>query len=240
ARFDRSRKAASPPTSGIIRPRRRRSCRRWAAWPYIRAKPCRRRLLGGEGSSPMALTTDLDAQRRFYAEEIQIASNLRSTAIVDALAAVPREQFLPPGPWTIRGESDLGGPLRQTPGDDPRFVYHNVSIAIDPARMLFNGAPSVMGMAIDRAMVGPGCRVAHIGAGTGYFTALMGHCVGPTGFVLGVEADAALAERAAANLRALPSVEIRHGDGTGPMPGPLDAVLVNAGVTHPRHEWLDA
>jgi hypothetical protein len=48
--------------------------------------------------------TDLSAARRFFAEEIQIVATLRSDALVDALATVPREQFLLRGPWTIRRE----------------------------------------------------------------------------------------------------------------------------------------
>ena len=49
--------------------------------------------------------TDLTAQRRFFAEEIQVVSNLQSAALVDALAAVPsrvngrrREAFRPAVP----------------------------------------------------------------------------------------------------------------------------------------------
>ena len=34
-------------------------------------------------------------------------------------------------------------------------------------------------------------------------------------------------------------MEVRQGDGTGPIE-PLDAILVNAGVTHPLASWLDA
>jgi hypothetical protein len=44
---------------------------------------------------------DLDLRRRFYAEELEAVCRLRSRALVDALAAVPRERFLPPGPWTV-------------------------------------------------------------------------------------------------------------------------------------------
>ncbi len=133
--------------------------------------------------------TDLTAQRRFFAEEIQVASNLQSAALVDALAAVPRERFLPPGPWTIRGEADFQSPPRLTPGADPRHVYHNVAIAIDPARVLFNGAPGLLALAIDALKLKPGDRVLHLGTGLGYYTAIMAHCVGPTGRVLGLDVD---------------------------------------------------
>jgi len=52
-----------------------------------------------------------------------MVANIRSAAVVEALATVPREEFLPPGPWTVRSDSDLGGPPRQTPDADPRHVY---------------------------------------------------------------------------------------------------------------------
>jgi protein-L-isoaspartate(D-aspartate) O-methyltransferase len=181
----------------------------------------------------------LIAQRRFYAEEIQVASNLSSPAVVEALATVPRERFLPPGPWTIRGEADFQGPPRQTPDRDPRHVYHNIAVAIDPGRMLFNGAPTVVAMAIDRLKLQPGHRVLHIGAGLGYYTALIACAVGPDGRALGIEVDPDLAARAAANLSIYPNAEVRAGNGTG-LDETFDAILVNAGVTHPLPAWLDS
>jgi protein-L-isoaspartate(D-aspartate) O-methyltransferase len=82
--------------------------------------------------------------------------------------------------------------------------------------------------------------VLHVGTGLGYFTALMAHCVGPTGRVVGIEVDEALANGARANLAGTGWVEIRHGDGTAALDELFDAILVNAGVTHPLPQWLDA
>jgi len=42
------------------------------------------------------MTLDLDLRRRFFAEELEAVARLRSTRLVDAFAAVPRERFLPP------------------------------------------------------------------------------------------------------------------------------------------------
>jgi protein-L-isoaspartate(D-aspartate) O-methyltransferase len=39
--------------------------------------------------------------RRFFAEEIRVVHNVQSQCVIDAFATVPREQFLPPGPWQI-------------------------------------------------------------------------------------------------------------------------------------------
>jgi protein-L-isoaspartate(D-aspartate) O-methyltransferase len=187
-----------------------------------------------------ALGIDLDAYRRFFAEEIQIASHLRTPALVEALATVPRERFLPPGPWIVRGEADVQSPPRATPGDDPRFVYHNVAVALDPSRQLFNGAPGLMAAAIDALALTPGARILHLGAGTGYYTAVIAEAIGPSGRVVGLEVDAELAERAGRNLAAWPSAAVHHGDGRDPIDGPFDAILINAGVTHAEPWWLDA
>jgi protein-L-isoaspartate(D-aspartate) O-methyltransferase len=183
---------------------------------------------------------DLIDRRRFYAEEIEATANLKNACVIDALATVPRERFLRPGPWTVRGEADFQQGPRQTPDADPRHVYHNLAIAIDPARQLFNGAPGVVAMAIDHLSLRPGNRVLHIGCGTGYYTALIAHCVGPSGLVVAIEVDEPLADEARANLRLMPWVDIRHGDGGGALGSSFDAVLVNAGVTHPLASWLDA
>ena len=186
------------------------------------------------------MSPDLAAYRRFYAEEIQMTSNLRTPALVEALATVPRERFLPPGPWGVRGETDFQAPLRYTPGDDPRFICHNMSVAIDPARMLFNGSPGLLSSAIDALALEPGQRVLHLGTGLGYYTALIASVVGPGGHVLAIEVDEALARQARSNLADRPWVEVRHDDGRAPITGPFDAMLINAGVTHPERQWLDA
>jgi protein-L-isoaspartate(D-aspartate) O-methyltransferase len=183
--------------------------------------------------------TDLAMFRQTYANEIDALCKLKTRALVDALATVPRELFLPPGPWFVRGEKDLGGP-RQTRDADPRHVYQNHSIAIDPARQLFNGAPGFLLSMIDALAIAPSSRVLHLGPGTGYYTALMAHVVGSRGRVVAIEVDAGLAQQATDNLAAMPWVEARHGDGTEDLDEPFDAILINAGVTHPQDTWLDA
>jgi protein-L-isoaspartate(D-aspartate) O-methyltransferase len=183
----------------------------------------------------------LDQQRRFFAEEIQAICNLRTAGLVDALATVPREAFLPPGPWTIRAEGDYGEPPRQTPDADPRHVYHNISVAIDPARMLFNGAPSVVATCIDRLALREGQSVLHVGTGHGYYTALMAEMVGSSGRVDGVEVDSGLADTSRTNLAQWRHARVSQGNGVDGLPeGAYDAILVNAGMTHPHEAWLTA
>lgn len=183
---------------------------------------------------------DLDERRRFYAEEIEGIANLRTRTLVEALAHVPRERFLPPGPWLIRSEVDYGGGPRQTPDANPRHVYHNIAIAIDPERQLFNGAPSLVCMCIDALALTAGARVLHVGSGTGYYSALIAATVGESGSVVAFEIDESLAEDARRNLQESAWVEVRHGNGTDVPREAFDAIFVNAGVTHPHEHWLDA
>lgn len=187
---------------------------------------------------------DLDLRRRFFAEELEAVCKLRSPALVEAFAAVPREQFLRPGPWTVLADTDYtpgaGLRTRTTPDADPARVYHNIAVAIDPERQLFNGQPGTIGVWIDALDLTPGARVVHIGCGLGYFTAVMARSVGPTGRVVAYEVDEALATEAQRNLAAFPWIDTRRGDGSARIDETFDAILVNAGVTHPLDVWLDA
>lgn len=152
---------------------------------------------------------------------------------------MPREKFLTPGPWLVRGEADFGAP-RLTPDADSRHVYHNYSIAIDATRQLFNGAPGVVAAQIDALNLTRGTRVLHVGTGLGYYSALMGHVVGETGRVVAIEVDQDLAAQAQLNLASIASVDVRRGDATSLPVESFDAILVSAGVTHPQQAWLDA
>jgi protein-L-isoaspartate(D-aspartate) O-methyltransferase len=190
---------------------------------------------------------DLDLRRRFFAEELEAVCRLRSPYLVNALATVPREQYLGPGPWTVLAESTVpcGGPcaglgLRVTPDADPARVYHNIAVAIDPARQLFNGQPGTLAVWIDTLDLAPGARVLHVGSGLGYYTAIIGQAVGPSGRVVAFEVDEALAAGASRNLASMPWVDVRCGDASRVAGESFDAIMVNAGVTHPLDAWLDA
>jgi protein-L-isoaspartate(D-aspartate) O-methyltransferase len=183
---------------------------------------------------------DLALRRRFFAEEVEALARFTTPGLVDAFVDVPRERFLRPGPWVVASEASIGEGPRTTPDADPKHVYHNYVIGIEPSRQLFNGTPSLIGAAIDSLDLHHGARVAHVGAGLGYFSAIMGHVVGAGGRVLAIEVDEALATEASANVSGMPSVEVRQGDATTLGGETFDAILVNAGVTHPQPVWLDA
>lgn len=185
------------------------------------------------------MTIDLGLRRQCFAEEVAAVANLRTPQLVEALASLPREKFLRPGPWLVRSESDFGG-ARTTADSEAQHVYHNYSIAIDAARQLFNGAPGIVAASIDALTLACGDRVLHVGAGLGYYSGLMAHVVGEPGRVVAIEVDAALASEARANLAAVPWVDVRLGNATGLAGESFDAILVSAGVTHPQRTWLDA
>ena len=178
--------------------------------------------------------------RRFLAEEIRVSANIQSPRLVEALATVPRERFLPRGPWRIRGVADVGGSPRLTDDADPRHVYHDVAIAIDPERNLYNGQPSLIARWLDELAIAPGQHVVHIGCGSGYFTSLIAHMVGPNGRVDALDVDAELAVRARVSLSDQPWVHVRHSNGSSGLPAAVHAIVVHAGATHPVSAWLDA
>jgi protein-L-isoaspartate(D-aspartate) O-methyltransferase len=183
----------------------------------------------------------LEDCRRFYAEEIQYAANLTSAALVDAFARVPREKFLGPGPWHVAMPDLMSGGVRYmtTVDADPRRVYHNVVIALDRSRDLTNGQPGTLAHYISSLALEPGNRVYHLGAGAGYYTAIMAEVVGAGGSVTASEVHPKLAPAAKQNLADRANVTAIAADGGQFDPGECDAMLINAGVTHPHRLWLD-
>jgi protein-L-isoaspartate(D-aspartate) O-methyltransferase len=184
---------------------------------------------------------DLAAVRRAYAERLRVAARLRSDALVEAFARVPRERFLGPGPWQVAERVTQAG-LRYvaTPDANPEHVYADVLIAIDASRGLNNGQPSGLASWIDSLELRPAERVIHIGCGTGYYTAILAEVVGPGGRVVGIDIDPQLAQRARENLSYLPQARVIASDDVRFEPGSVDAIFVNAGATHPLPAWLDA
>ena len=74
----------------------------------------------------------------------------------------------------------------------------------------------------------------HVGAGTGYYSAVLAEIVGRKGRVTAVEIDPSLAERARENLApGWPQAAVVAADGFAFRPDrPADAIVVNAGVSH--------
>ena len=181
--------------------------------------------------------TELMIVRRAYAKQVLAAAGVRDARIEDAYAAVRREDFLGPGPWPFFHL----WPARYVPSPDadPVYLYTDSLVGIVPDRFINNGQPSLHAALLAQARPSDGEHVVHVGAGVGYYTAIMAHLAGPTGHVTGIEFDADLAARARANFGGAANVEILQGDGAVVPFATADVIYVNAGATHPATAWLD-
>jgi protein-L-isoaspartate(D-aspartate) O-methyltransferase len=165
-------------------------------------------------------------------------AGIRSAALVRGFATVRREDFVGPGPWKILVPPDFFN-YHDTPDGDPRRLYENVLVALDPVRRLNNGEPASLARWLDTLELMGGERLLHIGCGVGYYTAVAAEAVNPGGSVVAIDVDAELAERARANLRLLKQVSVNCGDGSAVEHESFDAIFVNAGVTWIPDAWLD-
>jgi protein-L-isoaspartate(D-aspartate) O-methyltransferase len=179
---------------------------------------------------------ELQIIRRAYAKQIMAIFNVLDAQVEAAFAAVPREDYLGPGPWPICRAMDVYVP---TPTADPVYLYSDNLVGIAPERNLNNGQPSLHALLLEHAKIKPGEHVVHIGAGLGYYSAIMAHLAGPSGKVTAIEVDADLASRAASHLSALTTVRVVHADGGHFAFDKADVIYVNAGATRPTDLWLD-
>lgn len=171
-----------------------------------------------------------------YAGRIMRLAGVADRRIEAAFAATPREDFLGPPPWGVSGgRIGLVGGAR-----DLASLYQDALVSIDARRGLNNGQPSLHARCIAALALEVGETVVQIGAGTGYYTAILAELVGPVGKVFAYEIEADLAARAARNLIRWPQVEVVAASGVADgLPG-ADAIYVNAAASHPVRAWLDA
>ena len=177
---------------------------------------------------------DLRAKRRAYAAEVARRAGVSDPRIEAAFAAVPREDFVGVPPWRV-----TSGAFGSNWVSDPERLYEDVLVGIDAQRGINNGQPSLHAQALDALGLKEGETVVQIGAGAGYYTAILATLVGPAGRVVAYEIEPDIAERAAANLARYPQVEVRARSGVEELPA-ADAITVNAAATHPLRVWLDA
>jgi protein-L-isoaspartate(D-aspartate) O-methyltransferase len=180
---------------------------------------------------------ELQTQRVFFANLVASAAGApKNERLISAFACTPREKYLGPGPWRIFA----GGNLLETPSSDPAYLYQDVVVAIAPDRGINNGQPVLHALCLAALAVQPGVTIAHIGAGTGYYTAILAQLTGPHGRVDAYEIEADLAARATSNLSEFANVTVHHHNAAqAPLPS-ADVIYVNAGATSPLDLWLDA
>lgn len=164
------------------------------------------------------------------------ADSEESRRLIDVFGAVPREQFIGPAPWRIVTNNGYVS----VPTDDPAFLHQDFAVALQPEKHLNNGQPSLHVRCLAALQIKSGEKVVHVGAGTGYYTALLAGLVDPGGSVVAYEIDPDLARKAATNLKNHPKVTIENCSGSdGELPE-CDVIYVNAGATAPMAGWLEA
>ena len=181
--------------------------------------------------------------RQHFLDELRLAVPLpedgESDRLLAAFGAVPREAHVAAGPWRIVPR--WGRTAFRTPDDDPRWLYHDALVALDEERGINIGEPSLWARMFHRIAVPEASRILQVGAGSGYFTAVLAQLAGPGGSVVGCEVEphlAAIAERA---LSDLPNARVECRDAVASTPdGPFDLVISFAGATHLPASWIAA
>jgi protein-L-isoaspartate(D-aspartate) O-methyltransferase len=130
--------------------------------------------------------------------------------------------------------------LIDTPTSDPAFLYQDVVVSLAADRHINNGQPVLHAICLAALNIQQGEKILHIGAGTGYYTAILAKLAGLIGAVEAYEIEADLAERATQNLADQRNVTVHLRNASeGPLPQ-ADVIYINAGATTPLDTWLDA
>ncbi|MCJ7994877.1 methyltransferase domain-containing protein [Rhizobium cremeum] len=176
-----------------------------------------------------------EQRHQFAVRMLEKAGVPPDPALLAAFGAVRREDFVGPPPWLL---SSHGG-YRRAPSEGVDCLYDDVLVALDALRGVNNGSPSLHALGIHALSPKPGERVCHIGAGTGYYSAILAEMVGADGHVTAVEYDAGLAARAEACLAGRANVEVVRGNGLEWPQDDVDIVYVNFAVDQPAGPWVD-
>jgi len=153
--------------------------------------------------------TDYAEVRALMVQSALIPRGIRNNLVLEAMARVPREKFLP--------------------AELKSLAYEDTPLPIGGGQTI--SQPYIVAYMIEALALRGGEKVLEIGAGSGYAAAILGEICRE---VYAVERIGQLAEKAARNLLDLgySNVHIRHGDGTHGWAeeAPFDAILVSAGA----------
>jgi protein-L-isoaspartate(D-aspartate) O-methyltransferase len=174
--------------------------------------------------------------RDFYANFVVRSEGSTNQDLIAAFASVERERFVGKGPWPIF----IGTGYIPTVTDDPSLLYQDILVGLATDRGINNGQPSLHARCLAACDPKPGETVVHVGAGTGYYTAILATLVGSTGTVLAYEIESDLAELARSNLKHLPNVKVLSASATEAEIPTADVIYVCAGATSPPNAWFDA
>ena len=141
-------------------------------------------------------------------EEQILRRGLRDPSVIAAMAAVPREAFVP---------LDLA-----------EDAYQDCALPIAEGQTI--SQPYIVAAMLAGAQLEAGDRVLEVGVGSGYAAAVISRIAAQ---VYGIERNDTLAKAAGVRLEALgyANIELATGDGSGGWPGaaPFDAIIVSAG-----------
>ena len=163
--------------------------------------------------SQPASEAELFAQRKKMVEE-QLAApgrDIRNRRVLDAMAAVPRHEFVPKALWKFAYS------------DDPLPIGYGQTIS----------QPFIVAFMTEQLDPKPTDRVLEIGTGSGYQAAVLSRLVAE---VYTIEIVEPLAKRAEADLKRLGynNVKVLAGDGYQGWPehAPFDAIIVTCAPDH--------
>ncbi len=120
------------------------------------------------------------------------------------------------------------------------YAYQDALFVLAADKGIHNGSPALHARLLAALEPQLGDRIVHVGAGTGYYTAILAELVGPAGHVYAVEIDDALASRARTALADRNNVTVIAADGAQWEKQAADAVYVNFGVARPADAWIEA
>jgi protein-L-isoaspartate(D-aspartate) O-methyltransferase len=178
----------------------------------------------------------LEEARTLYARMMAAASRSSDPRLERVFELVPREAFLRPGPWHILVDRRI----IDTPSADPIHLYQNSLVVLDRQKGINNGEPFLHAAWIGAVAPQPGETVTQVGAGGGYYTALLSMLVLPKGGVFAYEIDEELAFQARRNLVPFDNAQVIARNATAADLPASDVIYVNAGVVAPPRSWLEA
>ncbi len=182
------------------------------------------------------MAATLPEVKRFYAQLMAASSGSTDPRLERIFELVPREAFLSPGPWRISHNHRHF----ETPSADPAFLYQNTLVALDAEKGINNGEPFLHAAWIGKAAPQPGETIIHVGAGTGYYTAILAMLVLPDGRVHAFEIEKKLAAKARSNLEPFENARVVAADAVTRKLPACDLIYVNAGIVAPPTQWLAA
>lgn len=162
--------------------------------------------------------TPSEALRAAMVDRVRSAGHASSTAVEQAMRAVPRHRFVPAA--AVKDAYADIAVITKSAGDGTALSCASV--------------PTVVAMMLDQLDVRPGDRVLEIGAGTGYNAALLARLTGDAGHVTTVDIDPEVTAQAR---QALDATGYRHvqvitGDGASgaPQHAPYDRIIFTVGA----------